>query len=59
MAGARVSYAMARDGLFFRSTGTLNKKGVPGSAMGPFNNLSDNERWALAWYVLELKAGRK
>jgi len=34
-------------------------KGVPGSAMGPFNNLSDDERWALAWYVLELKAGRK
>src|SRR5260370_803572 len=24
---------MARDGLFFRSTGTLNKKGVPGSAL--------------------------
>ena len=33
LAGARVSYAMARDGLFFRSTGTLNKKGVPGSAL--------------------------
>src|SRR5260370_8250811 len=31
--GARVSYAMARDGLFFKSTGTLNKKGVPGSAL--------------------------
>jgi APA family basic amino acid/polyamine antiporter len=24
---------MAKDGLFFRSTGTLNKKGVPGSAL--------------------------
>jgi APA family basic amino acid/polyamine antiporter len=24
---------MDRDGLFFRSTGTLNKKGVPGSAL--------------------------
>ena len=33
LAGARVSYAMARDGLFFRSTGRLNKKGVPGSAL--------------------------
>jgi high-affinity iron transporter len=33
-------------------------KGVPGSAMQPFKNLSDEERWALAWYVLELKAGR-
>src|ERR1700746_895977 len=33
LAGARVTYAMAKDGLFFRSTGTLNKKGVPGSAL--------------------------
>ncbi|HKW61573.1 MAG TPA: amino acid permease [Candidatus Acidoferrum sp.] len=33
LAGARVSYAMARDGLFFRSTGTLNKRGVPGVAL--------------------------
>src|SRR5499425_480018 len=33
LAGARVSYAMARDRLFFRSTGTLNNKGVPGSAL--------------------------
>src|SRR6266852_6040961 len=33
LAGARVSYAMACDGLFFKSTGTLNKKGVPGSAL--------------------------
>ena len=33
LAGARVSYAMAKDGLFFRSTGTLNKKGVPGVAL--------------------------
>jgi basic amino acid/polyamine antiporter, APA family len=33
LAGARVCYAMAKDGLFFKSTGTLNKKGVPGSAL--------------------------
>ena len=38
----------------FRTLG----KGVPGSAMKPFNNLTDDERWALAYYVLELKAGR-
>ena len=29
LAGARVYYAMARDGLFFRATGTLNRKHVP------------------------------
>jgi basic amino acid/polyamine antiporter, APA family len=33
LAGARVSYAMACDGLFFRSTGKLNSRGVPGSAL--------------------------
>lgn len=33
LAGARVSYAMAKDGLFFRATGKLNNKGVPGSAL--------------------------
>jgi APA family basic amino acid/polyamine antiporter len=29
LAGARVYYAMARDGLFFRSTGNLNRNHVP------------------------------
>ncbi len=29
LAGARVYYAMARDGVFFRSTGRLNKEHVP------------------------------
>ena len=33
LAGARVTYAMAKDGLFFRSTGTLNKRGVPATAL--------------------------
>ncbi len=33
LAGARVSYAMAKDGLFFRSTGSLSKKGVPASGL--------------------------
>ena len=29
-AGARVYYTMAKDGLFFKKTGTLNKFAVPG-----------------------------
>lgn len=33
LAGARVSYAMARDRLFFQSTGRLSKRGVPRSAL--------------------------
>jgi basic amino acid/polyamine antiporter, APA family len=33
LAGARVAYAMANDRLFFRSTGKLNKRGVPVSAL--------------------------
>jgi basic amino acid/polyamine antiporter, APA family len=33
LAGSRVAYAMARDGLFFKATGKLNDKGVPGTAL--------------------------
>ncbi|MGA2483243.1 MAG: amino acid permease [Candidatus Acidiferrales bacterium] len=33
LAGARVTYAMARDGLFFRATGQLNRKHVPARAL--------------------------
>jgi basic amino acid/polyamine antiporter, APA family len=33
LAGSRVAYAMSKDGLFFRATGTLNKRGVPGTAL--------------------------
>src|SRR2546422_292169 len=33
LAGARVYYAMARDGLFFKSTGVLNGKCVPARAL--------------------------
>jgi APA family basic amino acid/polyamine antiporter len=33
LAGARVYYAMARDGLFFRNAGTLNANGVPAYAL--------------------------
>jgi basic amino acid/polyamine antiporter, APA family len=33
LAGSRVAYAMAKDGLFFRATGKLNDKGVPSAAL--------------------------
>jgi APA family basic amino acid/polyamine antiporter len=33
MAGPRVFYAMAKDGLFFRKVGEINRKGVPGFAI--------------------------
>ncbi len=33
LAGARVYYTMANDGLFFKSAGKLNKKAVPGWAL--------------------------
>jgi len=33
LAGSRVAYAMAKDGLFFRATGKLNSRGVPGIAL--------------------------
>jgi APA family basic amino acid/polyamine antiporter len=33
LAGSRVAYAMAKDGLFFKSTGKLNEKGVPQTAL--------------------------
>jgi len=33
LAGSRVAYAMAKDGLFFKATGKLNEKGVPGIAL--------------------------
>jgi high-affinity iron transporter len=34
------------------------RNGVPGTAMVNYTNLSEEDRWALAWYVLELKAGK-
>ncbi|RYY38303.1 MAG: amino acid permease [Chitinophagaceae bacterium] len=33
LAGARVYYTMAKDGLFFRQAGTLNRNAVPGLAL--------------------------
>jgi basic amino acid/polyamine antiporter, APA family len=34
LAGARIYYAMAKDGLFFRSVGTVNRNHVPAVALG-------------------------
>jgi basic amino acid/polyamine antiporter, APA family len=33
LAGSRVAWAMAKDGLFFKATGKLNDRGVPGFAL--------------------------
>jgi len=33
-------------------------KGVPGTAMAKFPQLSDDDRWAVAWYVHDLKTGK-
>ena len=33
LSGPRVSYAMAKDGLFFKKVGEINKNGVPGFAI--------------------------
>jgi basic amino acid/polyamine antiporter, APA family len=33
LAGARVYYAMAQDGIFFKKTGLLNEKGVPANGL--------------------------
>jgi APA family basic amino acid/polyamine antiporter len=33
LAGARLYYAMAKDGLFFRSVGRLNRRGVPAAGL--------------------------
>jgi basic amino acid/polyamine antiporter, APA family len=66
LAGARVYYAMARDGLFFKKVGLLNKKAVPGIALviqgvwtsllclsGTYNELLDYVIFAvLVFYVL-------
>jgi high-affinity iron transporter len=34
-------------------------KGVPGTAMVKFTNLSDDERRALSWYVLDLRSQKR
>jgi basic amino acid/polyamine antiporter, APA family len=66
LAGARVYWAMARDGLFFRRVGTLNRNQVPAAALvvqslwtsvlcltGTYNQLLDYVIFAaLIFYVL-------
>ena len=46
LAGARAYYAMARDGLFFRSAGTLNQAKVPAWGARPAGGLGRDSRAA-------------
>jgi len=68
LSGARVYYAMAKDNLFFKSAGTLNKYSVPGAGLkvqalwasllclsGTYSNLLDYVVFAvLIFYVLTI-----
>jgi APA family basic amino acid/polyamine antiporter len=68
LAGARVYYAMARDGVFFRKAGDLNSRSVPGLALvvqavwasllclsGTYNDLLDYVIFAvLIFYILTI-----
>lgn len=68
LAGARVTYAMARDKLFFKKSGELNNFGVPGSALfyqavwasvlclsGTYSDLLDYVVFAvLVFYILTI-----
>jgi APA family basic amino acid/polyamine antiporter len=68
--GARLYYAMARDGLFFRSVGTLNPRGVPAAGLvlqaawstlliftGSYSELLDYVIFAaLVFYILTVAA---
>lgn len=68
LAGARVYYAMAMDGLFFRNAGRLNTKGVPAAALiiqciwtsllclsGTYSNLLDYVVFTvLLFYILTI-----
>lgn len=68
LAGARVTYAMAKDKLFFKSSGELNNNGVPGSALffqavwasvlclsGTYSDLLDYVVFAvLVFYILTI-----
>jgi APA family basic amino acid/polyamine antiporter len=70
LAGARVFYAMAKDGLFFKKMGTLNAKGVPAFSLliqavwsillcltGTYNQLLDYVMFsAIIFYVLTIFA---
>jgi basic amino acid/polyamine antiporter, APA family len=68
LAGARVYWAMAKDGLFFKNAGSLNAKSVPGTALivqavwasllclsGTYNDLLDYVIFAvLIFYILSI-----
>jgi APA family basic amino acid/polyamine antiporter len=68
--GARLYYAMARDGLFFQSVGTLNRQGVPAAGLwlqcawsivliftGSYSELLDYIIFAaLMFYILTVSA---
>jgi basic amino acid/polyamine antiporter, APA family len=68
LAGARVTYAMARDNLFFQKNGELNKHGVPATALlfqaiwasllclsGTYSDLLDYVVFAvLVFYILTI-----
>ncbi len=70
LAGPRVYYAMAKDGLFFRKVGEINKHGVPGFAItvqgiwavllclsGTYSNLLDYVIFAvLIFFTLTISA---
>src|SRR5262249_57151117 len=70
LAGARLYYAMARDGLFFQSVGKLNDRGVPAAGLvlqcvwgivlifsGSYNELLDYVIFAaLLFYVITVSA---
>ncbi|MGH9774481.1 MAG: APC family permease [Candidatus Acidiferrales bacterium] len=68
LAGARIYYAMAKDGLFFKSVGTVNRRHTPGMALlvqciwasllclsGTYNQLLDFLIFAvMIFYILTL-----
>lgn len=68
LSGARLFYAMAKDGVFFKKAGTLNKNSVPGFALiiqgawavvlclsGSFNQLLDYATFSsLLFYVITI-----
>jgi len=52
LAGARVYYTMAKDGLFFRQAGALNKNAVPAGRSGRMYRASilcSAESMAICW----------
>lgn len=70
LAGARVYFAMARDGLFFQAAGELNKSGVPAKALwfqaawacllclsGSYSDLLDYTTFASLFFYIITIAG--